>query len=482
MNFTKITSADTKNKGNKGKADTPSVSTSEMQRILDELSLEVIIPKFNTLSQELDLADIYGRVRSGDVKAVRVNADNQLEISTDGVTFEAIGSSGHLVIDKNGTMLPQRGRLRFNGDVTIADDAATNTTAISGLKGDKGDKGEQGMQGIQGVQGVEGKVYTPNISDTGDISWQLINTGGIAPAVRNIRGPQGIDGKQGIQGVQGAPGIKGETGAQGIKGDTGAQGVQGMQGIPGAAGAKGETGAQGPIGPQGMAGGAGADGRSFTTHGRYDTFADLQREHPKGVDGDAWLVGSIGDNDVYIWDIVRVKWECVGPIVGPMGAQGIQGIQGLKGDKGDAGAAGAAGQQGAQGVAGAKGDKGEQGLRGDTGAQGIQGIQGQQGERGLQGVQGAQGLRGAPTTVNGKTGENISLTAADVGALAPSGTAANASMLGGQQPSYYQPKSDSTLATSNKTVVGAINEVRSTASSAQSAANSASSTANSAYS
>ncbi|MEG0178315.1 MAG: hypothetical protein RR654_02075, partial [Oscillospiraceae bacterium] len=185
MNFTKITSADTKNKGNKGKADTPSVSTSEMQRILDELSLEVIIPKFNTLSQELDLADIYGRVRSGDVKAVRVNADNQLEISTDGVTFEAIGSSGHLVIDKNGTMLPQRGRLRFNGDVTIADDAATNTTAISGLKGDKGDKGEQGMQGIQGVQGVEGKVYTPNISDTGDISWQLINTGGIAPAVRN---------------------------------------------------------------------------------------------------------------------------------------------------------------------------------------------------------------------------------------------------------------------------------------------------------
>lgn len=49
MAFSKITDADTNGKGNLGRPDTPGVSTEEMQRILDELPREVIIPKFNEL-------------------------------------------------------------------------------------------------------------------------------------------------------------------------------------------------------------------------------------------------------------------------------------------------------------------------------------------------------------------------------------------------------------------------------------------------
>ena len=40
-----------------------------------------------------------------------------------------------------------------------------------GEPGPKGDKGEQGIQGEKGIQGERGYLYTPNVSDTGVISW-----------------------------------------------------------------------------------------------------------------------------------------------------------------------------------------------------------------------------------------------------------------------------------------------------------------------
>ena len=52
-----------------------------MQRILDEIPREVIVPRFNGLIDALEGLEIEARVKSGDVKAIRVNADNQLEVS-----------------------------------------------------------------------------------------------------------------------------------------------------------------------------------------------------------------------------------------------------------------------------------------------------------------------------------------------------------------------------------------------------------------
>ena len=53
MAFKKITDADVKGKGNVGRPDTPGVSTAEMQRIMDEIPREVIVPAFNALIDAL---------------------------------------------------------------------------------------------------------------------------------------------------------------------------------------------------------------------------------------------------------------------------------------------------------------------------------------------------------------------------------------------------------------------------------------------
>lgn len=52
----KITETDLAGKGNLGRPDIPGVSTTEMQRILDELSREIIVPAFNELSREVETA------------------------------------------------------------------------------------------------------------------------------------------------------------------------------------------------------------------------------------------------------------------------------------------------------------------------------------------------------------------------------------------------------------------------------------------
>ena len=53
MAFRKITEGDMLGKGNVGRPDTPGVSTAEMQRIMDEIPREIIVPAFNELSDEL---------------------------------------------------------------------------------------------------------------------------------------------------------------------------------------------------------------------------------------------------------------------------------------------------------------------------------------------------------------------------------------------------------------------------------------------
>lgn len=52
----KITAEELVGKGNVGKPDIPGVSTAEMQRIMDEIPREVIVPAFNELSDETEAA------------------------------------------------------------------------------------------------------------------------------------------------------------------------------------------------------------------------------------------------------------------------------------------------------------------------------------------------------------------------------------------------------------------------------------------
>lgn len=463
MAYNKITAEDTTGKGNVGMPDVPGLSTLEMQKKLDELSNDVIIPHFNELIDNVEKDFKESKlitdkaVISETIKAIKVNADGQIEISLNGTDFVATASSGHIIIDGDNRERPQRSRLKFT-NTTVSD--VDGVTVVAGIKGDKGDTGPQGIQGVQGVQGKQGKVFVPVVTGDGDLSWVYTETDTAeTPQPRNIKGPQGV---QGLQGIQGIPGIKGETGEQGVqgiqgvqgerglqgvagptgpqgrqgvKGDTGPQGAQGPQGDPGPQGLQGVQGIQGVQGPKGEKGLDGADGKNFTINGLYASLTALKEAHPTGEKGDSYAVGTYDSNTIYIWDVDKEQWTNVGALQGPQGPQGVQGIQGVQGPKGEQGEQGIQGiqgpqgekgdpgEKGGQGIQGPKGEQGVQGEKGDPGAQGPQGekgevgpqgVQGEQGIQGIQGPQGEKGSQGDPTTVNGKTGASIVLTGDDI--------------------------------------------------------------------
>lgn len=86
-----------------------------------------------------------------------------------------------------------------------------------------------------------------------------------------LRGPQGVPGKDGApgpQGPQGEPGAKGEKGDTGPQGPKGDPGIQGPQGIPGEQGPQGIQGPKGDQGEQGIQGNPGADGLPALTYGK----------------------------------------------------------------------------------------------------------------------------------------------------------------------------------------------------------------------
>lgn len=77
----------------------------------------------NTLLPALDNAGVERSVLlpllDAGFKYMRLNSDKVLEVSTDSEAWQATGSSGHLIYNKNGEQLPQRSRLKFaNGEVT----------------------------------------------------------------------------------------------------------------------------------------------------------------------------------------------------------------------------------------------------------------------------------------------------------------------------------------------------------------------------
>ena len=218
---------------------------------------------------------------SGNTIKFRVTRDGAIQYTTDGVNWYGTASSGHIIQDGNGTDFAQRIRLRFNG-ATITD--TENATVVEGL---------QGPQGIQGPQG-----------------------------------PRGNDGEAGAQGPQGLQGVKGPQGEPGFYfTPTVLQNAQGRSiltwsnngGLPN---------------PQ-SADITGADGGSFVTLGMYATLNELQTAVPNPSRGDAYFVGTSGNNVIYVWS--GLLWENVGSLRGPQGPRGLQGATGPQGPIGETG-------------------------------------------------------------------------------------------------------------------------------------------------
>ena len=338
----------------------PSKSATELKAFFDQAGLD-IKTFMNDFLTELEastaassigtkegtLEDVLATfIKSAGIKALRINDDNAIEVSLDGSTYFVTSSSGHIIQDDEGNVVEQKSRLQFEGaSVTNVGDV----TVIKGFQGPQGEKGETGETGATGAQGPQGekgdtgdqgnigRVLIPTVDSNGIISWRYAEDTGELPTERSIRGPQGV---QGVQGVAGA------------------QGPQGIQGT---------TGAQGPQGPQGERGAAGIDGRSFVVKALYSTLSELQIAHPTGSEGDAYAIGTVSSNTIYIWNIDLEEWQDIGALQGPTGPQGPQGIQGEKGDTGGQGAMGPQGPQGEQGIQGIQGPPGEQGMQGPAG-------------------------------------------------------------------------------------------------------------------
>lgn len=151
----------------------------------------------------------------------------------------------------------------------------------------------------------------------------------------------------------------------------------------------------------------------------------------------------------------------------------LKGDKGDKGDTGETGATGPQGEQGIQGPQGIQGVQGEKGDKGDTGEQGPKGDKGDTGEQGIQGEtgpQGPQGERGSDASVNHDNVINAigytpvhddNYVHTDNNYTSEEKTKVANAITEHQDISGKQDKTDNTLTTTSKTVVGGINELKS---------------------
>jgi len=181
--------------------DVGGLSSTQLKEAFDKGGNAVKTFLNNTLLPQLESLGVEDVLRTLDpnAKYFRLNADNVIETSADGVTWHATASSGHIIFDKNGNQLPQRTRMKFTNS-EVSDDGSY--TIVDGIKGDKGDQGVQGPQGVQGIQGPVGKTgpcIVPNV-DANGVMYFTVHDSPILPNSVSVRGPQG---PQGIQGEQG---------------------------------------------------------------------------------------------------------------------------------------------------------------------------------------------------------------------------------------------------------------------------------------
>lgn len=402
--------------------DTLTGTAAENKAVFDRLTGKTAIPKVNEVIDEVNRLtgqDVFTvKAPDGSIVYMRLNSDKVLETSTDGVNFEATGSSGHVVLDADGRVLPQRGRMQFaEGSVEDVD----GVTVVHGVAGPQGEKGETGERGPKGETGNLGPVIVPSVDENGVMSFTVQATA-IAPQSVSVRGPQG---PQGVQGAQGAQGARGPQGIQGVAGAQGPKGEQGEIGPAGPHGPKGDTGAQGPQGPQGKTGANGKDGKSLFVQDVYATLAALRKAIPNG---DEFMYQVSANHECYIWSEIALDWVSVGKLEGPTGPQGPQGAQGVQGETGPEGKQGKQGPQGIQGVQGPQGETGPEGPQGPAGVAGQNGKSAYTSavEAGYSGTEAAfnKALSDVPGHI-ASTSNPHKVTAPQVGAD-PTGTAANA--------------------------------------------------------
>lgn len=392
MGFTHIEPSDLTGKGVVGLPDTPNLNTTEMQEKFDEIALDVIVPKFNDLADELDDSGLDVVVSSDDITNIRLNSDRAIEVSEDGgTTWSGTASSGHRIMDGSGTIYTQRPRLQFSNNVTITDDNVNGATVLYVQPGEKGERGAAATITVGDVE-------------SGAVA-EIENVGSATDAVFNFTLPKGDDGTAASVSVGTVTsGATASISARGTSSDVILDFVlpKGDQGDP---------------------------GTGLTLLGVYATYADLIAAHPTGTRGNAYYVGDDTSGVVYLWDPDTTAWVNVGE---------------LKGPKGDTGATPSfsigtvtTGATSAVSVSGTtdypvlnftleKGDKGDQGNAATISIGGTTTLPTGEDATVTNGGSptaavlyfgiptGPQGPQGNPTTVNGKTGNMVTLYGSDI--------------------------------------------------------------------
>lgn len=115
LNDFKIKQSDITTKGVTAAPDVLSGTAEENKRIFDRLIREAVMLYYNSLIDELQAQGVEQILRRGDdsVLYLRVDDEDRLEASVDGVSYKTVGSDGHLIYDKDNVQLAKRNKMRF---------------------------------------------------------------------------------------------------------------------------------------------------------------------------------------------------------------------------------------------------------------------------------------------------------------------------------------------------------------------------------
>ena len=153
--------------------DVQGLTSAELKKRFDQAGMDIKAYLNDTLLPNLEGLGVEQAVllpeNSAGFKYLRLNADKVLEVSADGETWQATGSSGHLIIDADGNEIPQRSRMKFASGTVKDDGTQTIVTGTKGDKGEKGDKGDTGETGPVGPQGKTGPSVVPSVDENGVI-------------------------------------------------------------------------------------------------------------------------------------------------------------------------------------------------------------------------------------------------------------------------------------------------------------------------
>ncbi len=115
----------------------PTLQSERYNSLIDSLMANTAAAEIGTTSGESVQEEFTKRIISGDIAYLKVNEDNCLERSLDGIHYTKVGSEGHIITNEESTLFTNRRKLRFEGGVTVEDSPLTDETIVTAYYSDE---------------------------------------------------------------------------------------------------------------------------------------------------------------------------------------------------------------------------------------------------------------------------------------------------------------------------------------------------------